>query len=527
MEQPSPTENAPRGVLPTTLARTDPGRAGDVRTWLDVSGSLMGLHGELDPLSSAVLARALDHFSRAALRYDGVLPADRGLVGVFDSRVHLNISALLGLLRPDSLAQWVSEVDPLAAPDVLAKDVLATDDLRERQLLPGLLMRGARALAAAVAGQLQPAWSRSQADEAWEAWEARIERRASRPIADDGFSGWIDRLLAPTAQIVVDELIPRIALATTACRAVREPFQHRPEYRALLDAVPRALDGSSVCSLVLDLAEVARLDAHDPAREKAWNDLMRRHGHRGVSELSLLGPRFSECAVPEQLAAMLRHTPDLARRWERAAQARKLAVSTLAADLPGPLERARFLAAAEVVAELGGLSDAPLAALVRVLAPIRQRLRTVLEQATQAGRIDWQDVPHLSIEGIDALRRGEPPRFVEAVSVPGVPVQARLEELPLAVVPGKARGRPIHPQDALAQTAPMGSRVLVTEVLAPWMAPLIGAAAGVVITGRGGFGPSVAVARAFGRPCVLTGATVPMNRGLLVDADLPDVRPLG
>ena len=498
----------------------------DVRAWLDVSGSLMGLQGELDPLSADVLARALEHFSRAALRYDGVLRADRGLTGVFDKRVHINVSALLGLLRPGSLAQWVSEVDPLAAPDLLEGGVTSTEDLRDRQLLPGMLMRGARALAAAVAGQFQPAWSRSMADEAWTAWDARIVRRAARPIDTDGFSGWMDRLLAPTAQLVVDELIPRVALSTTACRAVREPFAHRPECQGLLDAIPRALDGSSVCRLVLDLAQVAHKDDADPARRAAWDGLMERHGHRGIAELSVLSPRLSESEAVDQMLRLLRHYPGLTTRWERAAQARRLAVTTLAADLPGPLERARFLAAAEVVAELGGLSDAPLAALVRVLAPIRARLLAVLEPAIDDGRIDWNDVSHLSVDGVDALHRGEAPRFAEPVSLPGRPIRPTQLDVPLGVVGGSARGVPISPTQALERAGPLHAHVLVAELLAPWMAPLVAASAGVVITGQAGFGPSVTVARAFGRPCVLTGRPPPPADVLLVDGDAPAVRAL-
>jgi len=494
------------------------------RTWLDVTGSLLGHAGELDPLSIDVLARALHHFSRAALRYDGPLPADKGLVGVFDGRVYLNVSALLGLLRPGSLAQWVSEVDPLAAPDVMADGVSSTDDLRELQLLPGLLMRGARALASAVAGQIQPAWSRGVADEAWAAWEARIDRRAARPIGEDGFVAWVDRLLVPTAQLVVDELIPRIALATTACRAMREPFQSRPECASLLHAVPQALNGSSVCSLVLDLADVARFSADDPGREAAWTALMHRHGHRAERELSLLVPRLSESSAGLDMVAVVARTPDLAMRWERAVQARKLAVSTLAADLPGPLEHTRFLAAAHVVEELGGLSDAPLAALVRVLAPIRAQLRLVLNEACAAGRVDWDDVPHLSLAGVDALYRGEPPRFVESKTLPGRRAEPRVPASPVGVVGGRAKGIPISASKALSHPGPLGEHILVTDILAPWTAPLVAACSGAVITGTSGYGPSVAVARAFGRPCVLTGRPLLGSKTVLVDGDKPEVR---
>ncbi len=525
MEQPSPnprmTSDSPLGAAAEGLLAP-----ANSRTWLDVTGSLLGHAGELDPLSVDVLARALHHFSHAALRYDGPLPADKGLVGVFDGRVYLNVSALLGLLRPGSLAQWVSEVDPLAAPDVMADGVSSTDDLRELQLLPGLLMRGARALASAVAGQIQPAWSRGVANEAWDAWEARIDRRAARPVGEDGLVAWVDRLLVPTAQLVVDELIPRIALATTACRAVREPFRSRPECAPLLDAVPRALDGSSVCRLVLDLADVAQCAADTPERDAAWAALMHRHGHRGERELSLLVPRLSESSAAVDMVAVVAGTPDLASRWECAVQARKLAVSTLAADLPGPLERTRFLAAAQVVGELGGLSDAPLAALVRVLAPIRAQVRVVLHEACAAGQVDWQDVPHLSLAGVDALARGEAPRFVKSESLPGRRAAPRVPTSPVAVVGGQARGIPISASAALSHSGSLAGHILVTDILAPWTAPLVAACAGVVITGTSGYGPAVAVARAFGRPCVLTGRPLIGPSMVLVDGDTPEVRGL-
>jgi hypothetical protein len=209
-----------------------------------------------------------------------------------------------------------------------------------------------------------------------------------------------------------------------------------------------------------------------------------------------VNPRFAEQpAALELFRSRLPSRDQLEADQARAQRARKLAVATLAAELTGPLERARFLAAAEVVQELGGLSDWPLDALLWCISQIRGRL---LERAGEAG-LGRGD----SLEG-GALPDGEAApgnRSAGAAGwgrLPGTPLTGEPVTDGRAVVSGQARGVLARPG-----TGPVPERpVWVLDSLELSQAPWVAQGVACVVSGAVPRGPSVQVAAMLGRPCV-------------------------
>lgn len=512
--------SAPATDLSTAVAQKPAGAS--QRLWLDVTLGLLGHPGAVSPLGAEVLGRAFDQLERVALGRVPPRDAPGRLARTGQGRAWLNLSALLGYSRPESLAAWVGGVDPAAGAALSPLDPAhwATDDLQRLELMPSLLFRGARAMGAVFTGRLQPAWSRQLADTAWERWSSTVSARADAPI-DDGLAAWIDRLLSPTAHFVADELLPRIALVTSAQRTLRDTFAHRAACQSLVPALERSLPGAPLGSSawLMQLSRVATAVSVDEAQalqqgrsvsHPQWLELIATHGHRGAQALDVAAPDHHR--RPDHLARLvgglaLRFCDDgldLASAWEQGVQARGLARSTLAADLSGPMERASFEAAAEVVAALGGLSDAPLAAFRHTLGLVRRRLETVLEPAVSAGALSWEEVGALALEDVDALAADSATTRVATGRWLPTP------DLPLTGGPaewvGVAGGEAVGELRRCAGPLPVASRkgvVWLVDALSADDLPAVWAASAVLVRASGGLGPGLGAVRSVGRPVVV------------------------
>ncbi len=477
--------DAEAGVLATRVSR---------RTWLDVTGTMLGHSSErLSPLGEDVIRRAMMHVQRALVRVPRDASDPRNLVGVFEGRAWLNLSALRGYLSGASVQLWVGEVDPTLDGHIRDHNLPATDDLREREVLPGLMFQGARAMASAVAGQLQPARSAQSAKHAQELWRTLIDRRAGHPIDDRGLLGWVDHLLAPTAAFVADELMPRIALATTALRALRDPFAQRPECRPLLDALCRGVEGHQVCAF-LGLSTAERLV---------------RFGHWGSGALDIVHPRYAD--APSSLPRTSATPASLRASLEHARQARELAVSTLASELTGPLDRARFLAAADVVKSLGGLSDWPLDALLVCLQHIRRAIREVVDAAVQEGTLAPDAWAHLTLTDLERIRTGGRPRPYEVRPLPGDDIRDHCPVHARGLVAGTAVG--VLVEGFADSPVPTSQTIRVLPSLDAHAAMAIADCAGVVVTRSGVNGPGAIVASVLGRPTAFVPADAVPDMG--------------
>ena len=475
---PQPAHNAQPSPSSTALSVAP-------RVWMDVTGTILGHAGALSPLGAQVLDRALLQFNRVALRADRSAGDPRHVVGMFDGRAWLNLSALRGYLSGPALGRWVGEVDPSLVGRINDHTPAPTDDLRAPHLLPGLVMQGARAMAAAVAGQIQPARAAAQAEAAWGSWQREMRRRVAHPVDARGMTRWVDHLFAPTAHLVVHELMPLIALATTAARNVREPFLGRKDCAPLLQVLGGGLQGHRTTRFLLDAA--GKMDQET---------LLRRHGYLGVRALDVANPRFAEQpAALEMFRSRLPSRDQLEADRDRAQRARKLAVATLAAELSGPLERARFLAAAEVVQELGGLSDWPLDALLWCVSQIRGRL---VERAGDSGLGRGGSLEGGAVAEAGAGPDGLPPGTAGWGRLPGTPLMGEPVTDGRAVVSGQARGVLARPG-----CGPLPDRpVWVLDSLELSQAPWVAQGVACVVSGAVPRGPSVQVAAMLGRPCV-------------------------
>ena len=447
------------------------------RVWLDVTGSILWHSGPLSPLGADVLRRAMVHLQRAVVRVSRD-PADpRNLMGVFDRRVWLNLSALRGYLSGASVQRWVGEVEPSLVGHIRDQNLPATDDLRVPEVLPGLMFQGARAMASAVAGQLQPKRSAASATAAWSQWLEVLKRRAAHPIDDRGVVAWVDHILSPTAALVADELMPRIALATTASRAIREPFMGRSDCAPLLDAVTRGIGGHRVTTFM----------GLEPSERCA------RFGHWGPGALDVHTPQDGLRASAD------RSDPRAFRRaFEQARQARRLAVSTLASELHGPLERARFLAAADVVDSLGGLSDWPLDALLHCLDPIRKRLWQLAEAST--GALDLADWGALTLSDLERIHGGDAPENDREATLPGTNIRSLCPVTSGVLVAGPFEGMVVD-VGTKSPVAP-SETIWRAEHLDMHLAERLTACAGILVARDGAYGPAGVLAAAIGRPCV-------------------------
>jgi hypothetical protein len=440
------------------------------------------------------------HLQRALVRVPREPDDPRNLVGVFEGRAWLNLSALRGYLSGASVRRWVEEVEPTLAGHVRDRDLPATDDLRRPDVLPGLVFQSARAMAAAVAGQLQPQRSAASARSARAHWLDTLERRATHVVDERGLVAWVDHLLAPTAALVAGELMPRIALATTARRAIRDPFAHRRDCALLLDATDRGVEGHRVTEFLA----------------AAPTDRAALFAHWGPRALDIVQLRFgSQAGAPAWPAV---DAPAFQAAFAQARQARRLACSTLASELTGPLERARFLAAAEVIEALGGLSDWPLDALLRCLQPIRRVLRELAADAEAAGHLApgaWGD---LRLADFEQICQGRRPQPSNGSALPGADLRKMCPPQAGVLVAGPFKGRMVD--IGTPSPVPASETIWVTERLDLQVAAQLSACAGVVVTGEGAHGPALTAATVLGRPCVFaprdalppTGSRVQVDR---------------
>ncbi len=515
MESSAPHDRLSEGALLATSPQ--------VCHWLDITCSVFGHTEALSVLGADILRRALTHFSHAAFGRGWPMSRERAVVDVVDGRVWLNLSVVAGWVRVDALSRWLRDVDPLAAatlrtpghPLVPAEDVVGID------LFPGLVVRGARALTAAVSGQLQPARARAQVDAAWKSWWGTIQRRSARPVTADNLVEWVDDLLEPTATFVLDALLPRIALATTASRVLRELGDGRPETLALSEAIPRGVEGGATTAWMRALATMAARSsapsAHADAEGTPTDEFWEAFAHRGPRELDVATPRFGETPdVLTQWADVLRSRPSLVAAWDHAAQTRKLAASTLAADLHRPLDRARFWAAVDVVEHLGGLGDLPVAALVQALWPIRRALMTLAGERMHDVPLTLEPLRSMPLAGVAAWLAGHDSVPTPALRLAGASWPAVSPSASGSVVGGTGEGPLWRPRFG---QAPPSVFVLVTDGLSLSDAPWAASAAAVVVVGDAGLGAALPIVRGWGIPCVVAPAVRTWPEGQWVSVD--------
>jgi rifampicin phosphotransferase len=335
----------------------------------------------------------------------------------------------------------------------------------------------------------------------------------------------------PTTEMDLDlwELARRVQADPAAARYIREtpPEQQGQDYRA----------GSLPLLLQQELSE-----------------FLRAYGHRGVAEIDLGLPRWSE--DPTHILGVLANylqlqdptmapdvqfrrgaqeaeamVADLTRRAARKGRLRGLLVGFL-------LKRARALA---------GMRETPKFCIVFLLARIREQLWSVGKELQCAGRLEaTEDIFYITFpEAHEALagkdmrptvreRRADYEHELHRRHVPRVLLSDGTElgsaSQPLALQPGTLQGTPASPGRVTAPARvildPTGARLEPGEILVapstdPGWTPLFLTAAGLVMEMGGMISHGAVVAREYGIPAVVgvAGATERITTGQHITID--------
>jgi pyruvate,water dikinase len=281
------------------------------------------------------------------------------------------------------------------------------------------------------------------------------------------------------------------------------------------------------------LADDYRAGALPEPLQAGLADFLSRYGQRGVAEIDLGLPRWSEdpTHILGVLANYLQLTdPELAPdlQFRRAADAAR----AMAAELRRRAGRRGWLRGTLVGFLLGrarglsGLREAPKFVIVTVLARVRELLRPVGDELARAGRLTAADdiffitLPEarVALAGADlrpvvAARRAEYARELGRRRVPRILLSDGSE--PEAEAPAEAgalRGTPASAGVATAPARvildPTGARLAPGEILVapstdPGWTPLFLTAGGLVMEMGGAMSHGAVVAREYGIPAVV------------------------
>jgi rifampicin phosphotransferase len=302
------------------------------------------------------------------------------------------------------------------------------------------------------------------------------------------------------------------------------------------------------------LAQLYRDGTLPSALQLGLGEFLHAYGHRGVAEIDLGLPRWSE--DPTHILGVLANylhlnDPDLAPdvQFHRGAQEAEAMVATLTrrARRTGWLRGVLVGFFLKRTRALAGFREMPKFCLVLLLASTRRSLLSIGKAMEQAGYLEHaEDIffitlaeAHAALAGEDLhqlvhQRRANYEHEVQRRSIPRVllsdgtepTVASRLEELP----EGTLAGFPASPGRVTAQARvildPTGARLEPGEVLVapstdPGWTPLFLTAAGLVMEMGGTMSHGAVVAREYGIPAVVgvPGATEHITTGQQITID--------
>jgi rifampicin phosphotransferase len=302
------------------------------------------------------------------------------------------------------------------------------------------------------------------------------------------------------------------------------------------------------------LAQQYREGTLPPTLQLGLGEFLHAYGHRGVAEIDLGLPRWSE--DPTHILGVLANylqlnDPDLAPdvQFQRGAQEAEAMVATLTrrARRTGWLRGVLVGFFLKRTRALAGFREMPKFCLVLLLAATRRSLLSIGKAMEQIGCLEHaEDIffitlaeAHAALAGEDMhqmvrQRRASYEREVQRRSIPRVllsdgtepTVASRVEELP----EGTLTGFPASPGRVTAQARvildPTGARLEPGEVLVapstdPGWTPLFLTAAGLVMEMGGTMSHGAVVAREYGIPAVVgvPGATEHITTGQQITID--------
>jgi phosphohistidine swiveling domain-containing protein len=273
-----------------------------------------------------------------------------------------------------------------------------------------------------------------------------------------------------------------------------------------------------------------------PRLQAGLADFLRLYGHRGVAEIDLGLPRWSEdpTYILGVLANYLRlDDPELApdNQFRRAAREAEEMVAELTrrATREGRLRGALVGFFLNRARALAGLREVPKFLAILVFARARALLREVGEELVKVGRLEQaEDIYFVTLTEVWSALAGKDPRSVVRERRAGyahelnrrrVPrillsdgTEPTAEEAPGAAANGTLRGTPASPGAVSAKARvilePTGARLEPGEILVapstdPGWTPLFLTAGGLVMEMGGAMSHGAVVAREYGIPAVV------------------------
>jgi rifampicin phosphotransferase len=284
------------------------------------------------------------------------------------------------------------------------------------------------------------------------------------------------------------------------------------------------------------LADEYRSGALSPKLQAGLENFLRVYGHRGVAEIDLGLPRWSE--DPTYILGVLANylhldDPELAPdiQFRRAAREAEEMVAELTrrATRKGRLRGALVRALLRRARALAGMREMPKFCIILIFARARMLLRSAGEELARAGRLEsaediffvtlpeaWSALAGKDLRSVVRERRGGYGHELNRRHVPRILLsdgtEPTAEEALDAAADGTLRGSPASPGVVTAKARvildPTGARLEPGEILVapstdPGWTPLFLTAGGLVMEMGGAMSHGAVVAREYGIPAVV------------------------
>lgn len=490
------------------------------------------------------------------------------------SRIYVNISNYLHLLKGDKLVQQMESTNALMAEIFRSVDLdvyrmaKPPSHLRILTMLrhaPGILWR----LRSVFMAALRPGLGHERFQTEYDDALREFDEWAARPIDYD----------QPLTELVLEDF-RQVAITTMASTAPAliyfvyfgtlrlRGLAKSPEQLELVDAICRGYPDDMVVQMGLAMfdlstmlaasefndlqALVQKIEARDLPQEflSAWDDFIERYGCRGPLEMELANPKYAENPkLALRQIGMIANSGgnfnphDVQREL---VQQRESAFDALLAQVPRRKQRVVKRSYQNILRYYSG-RELIKHHMMQVNERIRTRLLHAADQLVAAGRLIHRDrVFDLSLAEVDQALQDEDFDVMAAAEVRGVPyrqVTAQVRHFPMAI---DSRGRILRPKKQSEDGAMVGAPIspgvvqgpvkvlndpfekdvefgdiLVAVTTDPGWTPLFINAAAVVLEIGGELQHGALVAREYGKPCVagIADITTLLKDGQLVEVD--------
>lgn len=536
----------------------------------------MTLNAPISPMGLDWIQETMAAFMEqlgATLRPD--VPPEEVFVQFAGGRMYMNLSNVMWLSKPETIARSAAQTDALMA------EILAAIDpgryrsakrpswarLRTLLFLPKLLWRLRGFFRNTLWALVSPDRARREYQRKTEAFEASLTKDVDYSLPLGEFRRTCS---ANLVEEMFDVTMPALMASLVALEAVDLVVPRKPpEARALSEKLKRGFTGNVVVEMGIALFRLARMlerpDFEDLPRLaervnkrempveflRAWDEFAGKFGWRGPGEMDLASPRYADdpALALRQMSFMTvddeGFDPEAAH--QRHVEERRRAYEELLKRL-GWLRRGLLRRVHRVIELFAGTRDTPKHHNLLPQYAIRRRVLIEGWRLAEEGRLDaaghvfdltFRDLETAGREPALDLRavREERTRFIKTLA-------ARVKDFPAVIdsrgrilrprrreeTPGELRGMAVSPGVVAGPVKVLHSphekpvskgEVLVAYTTDPGWTPLFVNAAAVVLEVGGVLQHGAVIAREYGKPCVvgIEGIMSKLRDGQSVEVD--------